>query len=73
MSKYLNFVEVFDTTIVMSNKRKEPLGKIVYYPRWKQYVFESFPDTVFNDECLVDIVSQIKSLNKNRGKSKDRR
>jgi len=66
MSKYINFVEVFGDTIVMSKRQKEPLAKIVYYPPWRQHVLETLgAGTIFNDECLMDIIQKIKALNKN--------
>ena len=64
MSKYINFVEIFGDTVVMSKRQKEPLAKIVYYPRWKQFVLEPLPESIFNDECLEAIIEQIKLLNK---------
>ena len=68
MSKYINFVEVFGDTIVMSKKQKEPLAKIYYFPHWRQHVLEPLPESIFNDECLVAIIQKLKSLNENRGK-----
>lgn len=68
MSKYINYVEVFGDTIVMSTKQKEPLAKIYYFPHWRQYVLEPLPESVFNDECLESIIKQIKLLNKKRVK-----
>ena len=69
-NKYINFVEVFGDIVVMSTKQKEPLAKIFYFPHWRQYVLEPLPESIFNDECLIDIIAQIKLLNKNRGKKK---
>jgi len=63
-SKYINFVKVFGDIVVMSKKQKEPLAKIIYYPRWKQCVLEPLPGTVFNDECLMDIIWYIRVMNK---------
>jgi len=63
MSKYLIFTEVFGDIVIMSKKQNEPLGKITYYPRWKQHVLEPLPRSIFNDECLQDIIQKIKSCN----------
>lgn len=63
MSKYLVFTEVFGDIVIFSKKQDEPLGKITYYPRWRQHVLEPLPGSIFNDECLMDIILQIKGQN----------
>jgi len=68
MSKYINYVEVFGDVIVMSTKQKEPLAKIVYHSHWRQYVLEPLPGTIFNDDCLADIIQKLKTLNNTKGK-----
>ena len=67
MSKYLNFsiIEKKPKTKVVnvwSKKSREALGIIKWYGRWRQYAF--FPDnnTLFNTECLNDIIIHIKEL-----------
>jgi len=66
MSKYLEFTEAFGDILILSKRHKDPLGKIIYYPLWKQYVLEPLPNAVFNDECLLDIIFRIKFMNKQR-------
>lgn len=63
MSKYLEFQRLVEEMIVLNKKTKTSLGRIIYYKPWKQYVFEPKHYTVFNDECLEDIVNQIKAMN----------
>ena len=70
MSKYLNFTEVFGDTLILSKRHKDPLGKIIYYPPWKQYVLEPLPNAVFNDECLKDIIYVIQTKNAERNRRK---
>ena len=63
MSKYLEFIKDEKGTIVLSKRQNSILGEIRFYQPWKQYVFEPVPNALFNDECLTDIIQQIKSLN----------
>ena len=67
MSKYIEFVESGEKVTVISTRQRAPLGEIVFHFSWNQYVFEPISNTIFNDECLEDIVQKIKSLNKKRG------
>ena len=67
MSKYLNFSIIEEkpkTKIinVWSKRSGEALGIIKWYGRWRQYAF--FPDnnTLFNAECLNDIIIHMKGL-----------
>ena len=69
MSKYLEFklLEQKPKTQVIEVKSKvqySRLGIIKWYPRWRQYAF--FPEwgTLFNTECLNDIISYIRELRK---------
>lgn len=68
MSKYLEFEKFGDKTMVMSKKQNRCLGEIIFYKPWKQYTFSPSYLAVFNDECLMDIVKQIKILNREKGK-----
>lgn len=66
MSKYLKFERhevVPEISDVISKRQKQCLGTILYYPPWKQYVFEPISNTIFNDECLKDIFAEIAELN----------
>lgn len=68
MSKYLEFklIEQKPKTKVIEVKSKLQLygrlGIIKWYPRWRQYAFFPENDTLFNVECLNDIVSYIREL-----------
>lgn len=66
-SQYLEFEMVGDTgktTIwdVLSKSNGFILGKIKWYPQWRQYCFFPTSETVFNHACLKDIHSCIKEL-----------
>ena len=41
---------------IFNNKSGGQLGIISYYKPWKQYVFSSQPECVFNDSCLRDVL-----------------
>jgi hypothetical protein len=41
---------------IINNKSGDRLGRISYYPRWKQFIAEFSPYAVFNNTCLRDII-----------------
>jgi len=45
-----------------SNKTNDELGRVSWYPRWRQYVFWSGDDTLFSVGCLSDIAEFIKQV-----------
>lgn len=47
-----------------NNKTSGELGKILYYPLWRKYVFEGFEGCVFDEKCLADIIDFMKQLSK---------
>lgn len=65
VSTYLEFKEdEIGTITVISKKQKAPLGEIAFYVPWKQYVFLPISNTIFNDECLQDIIQFIQGKNR---------
>ena len=67
MSKYLDFklLEQKPKTEVIgvySKKSRNILGIIKWYGRWRQYAFFPEIDTLYNSECLNDIIICIKGL-----------
>jgi hypothetical protein len=73
MSKYLEFSLIEEKSIGLGQKikiigvwskkhSKKRLGLIKWFGRWRQYTFFPETGTVFNAECLNDIVSHIKGL-----------
>lgn len=64
MSRYLEFKEDEEGELmVVSKAQRALLGQIVFYPAWKQYVFEPVSHAMFNDECLKDIFQVIQGKN----------
>ena len=65
-SKYLEFVHVEDKpkTKVWEVRRKSEdiekdglaLGQIKYFGRWRQYAFFPYEGTIWNHECMMDII-----------------
>lgn len=47
---------------IFNNRNKAQLGIISWYKPWKQFVFSSKEDCVFNHECLADVLGFIKNL-----------
>lgn len=41
---------------IFNNKSQSLLGIISFYKPWKQYVFSSQPECVFNNSCLKDVL-----------------
>ena len=71
MSQYLRFVLVRDTgkTLiynVVSVSQDVPLGQVRWYGRWRQYVFEPIPNTIWNKDCLRELANFLDGLMKER-------
>ena len=63
-SKYLVYHSVIlpkrKTPIVfVCNKSSEELGQIRFYPQWRRFVFYPKADTLFDSNCLEDIIFTI--------------
>lgn len=58
---------------IFDNSSRNQLGLISFYGPWKQYVFSSRPECVFNDSCLRDILNFMGEIDHARlaGKDKD--
>jgi len=41
---------------IYNNKSQDQLGILSFYKPWKEYVFSSLPDCVFNNSCLRDVL-----------------
>lgn len=44
---------------IFNNRSKGQIGILSYYKPWKEYVFSSKEDCVFNDSCLRDVLDFI--------------
>lgn len=41
---------------IFNNRTKEQLAILSYYKPWKDYVFSSQPECIFNNSCLRDVL-----------------
>ena len=64
-SKYLIFEKQMvvgrKTPIYMiySKSDETPLGRIIFWPAWRKYVFEPTDNTIFDSNCLIDILNKL--------------
>ena len=54
---------------ILNNKSGVQLGILSFYKPWKQYIFSSQPECVFNDSCLRDILDFMKCITQEKGAS----
>jgi hypothetical protein len=47
---------------IFNNKSDDQLGIISYYKPWKQYVFSSMEECVFNITCLENVIDFMRDL-----------
>lgn len=77
-SKYLEFCKqapfkqrITDAYTIMSKTQKSHLGNVAWYGPRRQYCFYPSPNCVFNQGCMTDIVSFMKTLMDERSKRKE--
>jgi len=46
---------------IFNNRNKVQIGILSFYKPWKEYVFSSQPDCVFNNGCLKDVIDFIEN------------
>lgn len=47
---------------IITKETHECIGEIKWYGRWRKYSFFPEPNTVYETDCLTDIVNFIKDL-----------
>lgn len=68
MSEYLNFEEddhyggKTKRIVVTSKKNFYILGEIKWYGAWRQYTFCPRENTIWNKQCMQDIIDYINKL-----------
>lgn len=68
MNEYIKFEEVFFEKIktkrfeVISTRNNDFLGRIYWYPSWRQYIFAPIYNTVWSKECLKTIEDFLQNL-----------
>jgi hypothetical protein len=79
--EFIHFVKIADKTRTsvwscQNNKTDDELGKIEWYPGWRQYCYFPTVQAVYSIGCLVNIAEFISQLMKERaenGKNKEAR
>ena len=76
MNKYLKFVSAGNTgkTVIIdveSVNQKILLGQIKWYPHWRCYAFFPCSETLFDRQCMKDIVHKIELLMIERSNAKE--
>lgn len=65
-----NNIEMFEghpVYRIYNGKSNIQIGLISYYKPWKEYVFSSMPECVFNNSCLRDVLDFIENkIKKNK-------
>lgn len=51
---------------IFNNRNDAQLGILSFYKPWKQYVFSSKEDCVFNESCLLDVLDFITNVIKSK-------
>jgi hypothetical protein len=44
-----------DWWLIVSANSAQTLGRVMFYPHWRKFVFESTPGCVFDADCLQEI------------------
>jgi hypothetical protein len=77
--KYIEFIRVpslkprkTDVWACVNIRSRGELGKVKWYPAWRQYCFFPAHETVFNSSCHNDISAFLDQLNSGH-KAKNRR
>ena len=61
MSKFMEIKK--DNKYVLCSKRtKVKLGEISYFDDWGKFVFEPEPNTVYDAQCLKDIIDWLDNI-----------
>ena len=47
---------------IYNNRSKDQLGILSWYKPWKEYVFSSKEECVFNNSCLKDVLDFIENV-----------
>lgn len=73
VSKYIEFEIVerkpkTDVYNILSKSEGDVLGKVKYFPSWRQYTFFPEEGTVFSQSCLKDINKFLQKLKDDRKK-----
>jgi hypothetical protein len=54
----------FDKYFDVINKKRDFLGRLVYFGKWKKWVWQQDEDIIMSDDCLQEIVDFLISIKK---------
>lgn len=60
--KHITIRKEGEKYFVLTKKKKDFIGYIYYYPKWKCWIFEPCFDTIYSHDCLTDIADFIKNI-----------
>lgn len=67
--KYISIIQVADEVFgnkpvyrIYANRGGAQIGILSFYKPWKEYVFSSKDDCVFNNGCLKDVLDFIENV-----------
>jgi len=66
LGQFMYAEDIFGGWSILNTKYGNRIGDVVWYPPWKQYVFEGAEDCVFSADCLQEIVKFLLRLNEER-------
>lgn len=68
-TEYLRFFEGVSASgrtkdiMIYSARRVELLGRIAWFGRWRQYAFYPMTATVWNHQCMWEVMEEVAKLN----------
>ena len=66
LGRFMCATDIFGGWSILNKKHGNRLGDVVWYPPWKQYVFEGAEDCIFSADCLAEISAFLGRLNQER-------
>lgn len=66
MKSYVKFIDLIKTgktrRVAVNAKDGGALGVIAYYPQWRRFTFQPFPNTIYDSGCLQQINAIVEAL-----------
>lgn len=54
---------------IFNTKSREAIGRIIYYPQWRQFVATFSEESIWSTGCLADVAKAIEHITKNWNKA----
>jgi len=69
-NKYIRIIEVpeprhkdSESHLIFNKSSSDVIGWLEYYPKWRQYVFSSGDNIIWNNTCLETVIELLNELN----------